>query len=237
MPLGIKIPGEGPGTGPVIPEALFSLGVDDYTHRFAASRIPGAVGSALTVWPDSVASPSDITNGNSAFVLAETSGSRYVRKVPGVGGAVSNPGPAMPFDSPGTLVMIAYCDPANAIGGTRYIAQGMGFQVGRAGNSSWQASGSGGFGTVGNDDTWGFFAFAHDGSVPFTSGDVTIQRNGSRSTSLSGPVTPTAYSSFQLTALVTLDVGYEHIVYWPRKLSNAELDTVRAAFMANSALV
>lgn len=223
-----------------MPAPLPSLGVNDYTHRFAGSRLIGAVGSTLAKWDDASATPNPITNVGAAYQIAETGGARFVKKVAGTAGATGG-GPAMPHNSPGTIAMLAYIDPADVVGGTRYIGQGMGVQMGRAANSAWQAAGPGGYTSASQANAaWEFFAFAQDGSSSWTTADndIFIQRGSATASVTNGNsvITPTGWANFSLTGIAALESGIAELVYWPRKLSAAELTTVRAAMMANSTL-
>lgn len=234
MALGIKIPGNGPGTGPIIPAALFSLGVNDYTHRYSGVRLSGAVGSVPTIWEDASASPAPILNATAGFQIAEASGARFLKKVAGQAGSTSGGGLA-PYNLPGTVALIAYCD--DLAGGTRNMVNGLGFQLGRAGNGVWQASGPGGYGSASqSNSTWEFFALAIDGTTPVVSGSPHIQRGTSANSTVSAPIATNGYGQIGLTGLSTIEYGIAELVYWPRKLSPVELTTVRTAMMANSTL-
>lgn len=240
MPIGIKIPGVGPGTGPIIPTALPSFGtsLDDYTHRFSGARLTGAIGDVISVWEDSSTSPAPILSASAGLVVAETSGARFAKKVAGTSVSTTG-GPSTPYTSSGTLIVITYLDPANAVGGTRDFIKGMGFSVGRASNSNWQASGPGGYALSSAADSggWEFVAFGHDGSTPFTTGDVIMQRGTVSSTTITGSVAPTGNTNLGIAPNVqTFEGGIAEMVYWPRKLSQAEITSVRATMMAYSPL-
>lgn len=243
MPLGIIIPGTGPGTGPIIPRALYSLGVDDYAHRWDAARIAGALGSLVTSWPDSVASPIPLANAAATvFTLAEESGARYVHKATGATGALTAAG-GVPTTGPYTVVALVRVDPGNLNAASRNFLSFNGMNLYRAANGVFGLTGPGGSATAGSSTgAWAFVAFGVDAhGATFDDGGFVVQTNASRATALANAsqvITPTTSGSIAASVSVAnIDADYNTLIVWNRRLSNAELDTVRAAIIANSPLI
>jgi hypothetical protein len=79
--LGIVIPRQGPGTGPVIPVPLHSVGVAGASHRYVPERSgPTQLGAAVTALPDLIGSASLTVAGSGTVnpVIADSGGQRYM---------------------------------------------------------------------------------------------------------------------------------------------------------------
>ena len=240
MPIGTKIPGSGPGTGPMLPAALYSLGVNDYAHRWASERIALPVGATMTEWPDASANPVPLAGSNPALQVASDAGFKYLKKVSGSAGAAMIAANAIGgVQIAQTIVAVAVADPTNAAGGTRNVL-GVPFgQLGRASNGAWQAAFSGGYAGVSGqgatDAGWEFVAIAHDAGASLANEGFTAQRaSGQRRTLSSGTAAAvTATRDINIYGNVSaLEFGILEIVVWNRRLSDAELNTVRAAMQA-----
>jgi hypothetical protein len=80
--LGIVIPRNGPGAGPILPPPLHGNGVAGATHRYVPERLNLATGASIEKVPDLIGSIDLIPTGTSSLVLpvmGETNGQKYLK--------------------------------------------------------------------------------------------------------------------------------------------------------------
>ncbi|PZE66884.1 hypothetical protein [Curtobacterium sp. MCBD17_021] len=234
--MGVLLLGLGTGTGdPIAPEPLYSLGADDFSHRWAAERITGNPGDIVTVWPDSITPNTDDLRISSAtsrpFVLATDTGEKVVsfRPTDATSLAATRAGG---LGAAGTIAMVVRVDPGGTTG-TRIFANAFGINFQKAGNNNYGISGNGGNAYRGGAlDAWVLLIFETDGSSPLASGVPVVSVNGTESTALSGPITP-AVNLTPLTLRATtspaVEYRYAEVITWNRMLTAAERASVFAA--------
>jgi lysophospholipase L1-like esterase len=211
----------------------YSLGVNDYAHRYLAAKISGAVGDQIATWPDELGSQPLVkkASDDTQFTIGEESGERKVIVTgDGTGGALYDP---TAIGEPFTVVVLSKIPVSG-----RAAVRKDGFAFGRAANGTFSLTGTGNVTTPGNSN-WNVAAFVGNGASsklrvgPTTVGPGTI--TGRASVSTSNPDGLDAPAS-QFVASGVQNEIVEIIVY-PRELTSGELDTVFAAMAAHSALI
>lgn len=211
----------------------YSLGVNDYAHRYLASKISGSVGDQITTWPDEIGTQPLVkkASDDTQFTIGSESSERKVIVTgDGTGGALFD---GTAIGEPFTVVVVSKIPVSG-----RSAVRKDGYAFGRAANGTFSLTGTGNVTTTGNSN-WNIAAFVGNGTSSklrvgsTTVGPGTITGRATLSTSnpdgLDTPVSQFVASGVQNELL--------EIVVYARELSSTELDTVFAAIAANSALV
>ncbi len=148
--LAIVIPREGPGSGPQLPDPLYSLGVDDYAYRWEASRISSSLqNQSVMSWPDSVASLTLAASTSTGQVLRSTGETAYIELTAGVGSGLS-----VSIDLGDVFTFMVLMKRTGTIPNNLFRLDN--WTAGVATNGSWQLTGNSNFNTGGSvtSDTW-----------------------------------------------------------------------------------
>lgn len=211
----------------------YSLGVNDYAHRYLAAKIPGAVGDQIASWPDEIGTQPLVkkASDDTQFTIGEESSERKVIVTgDGTGGALFD---GTAIGEPFTVIAVSKIPVSG-----RAAVRKDGYAFGRASNGSFSLTGTGNVTTPGNS-AWNIAAFVgNGGSSKLRVGSTTVGPGtitGRAALSTSNPDgLDTPASSF-----VTSGVQNEllEIIVYARELTSTELDTVFTAISAHSALV
>jgi hypothetical protein len=235
-------------TDPVAPEPLYSLGADDYAHRWSADRIAGAVGSTVKTWPDAVVVGSDpLTYAGTigTFTLGSDSGERVLKYASVASqNAIMQPASAGAPGKPLAVAVLMKIDVGLVGGaGTRYGAQVAGVTLSRASNQQHQVNGSGGYMLGGNAaDQWVVMIFQYDGAATIQSNvNALLRVNDTETTAAVGTITP-GTSRFALRSQaavggVSVENRYAEVVMWNRQLTQSERAGVVSAMRARYAFI
>ncbi|MDT0211251.1 hypothetical protein [Curtobacterium sp. BRD11] len=246
--MGVILLGTGKAPNPNDPienEPMYPLGPNDYAHRYAAERLTGGNGTAVSSWPDLVGSgriDMQLSGATGQFVLATDTGEKVVVLSPtsGIDRKLTANGVAA-TGTPGTIAMVVRVDPGNSVSGSRRFASGWGARLEKAANHNYQYTGSGGgMFTGGALDSWAVVIFETDGTSPMTSGKVLLNVNGAETTTLTGPITASAAYptlSLQMNAGTPAECRYAEVVHWNRQLNASERAQVLAAMQNRYAFI
>jgi len=238
----LRVPGAGPGTGPMLPAAIPALSPDDYVQRWSAIRAPGDVGAAVTAWPsalgDQALTYSQETAG--ALTVAAINGKRYV-KGSGIAAAGTAPKLTSAYTVPRNSTVAAVIRvPYHAM---TVIAAG-GWLLTRAGDGRWQVQdpgtfGGAGFVTVGaytSPEAWVVVMFTTPAENPL------LRLNASESTTVNdGQVSAGTSPASQLLSITTgttpnganaRTANVAEVVVWDRLLTATERTAAVAALTA-----
>jgi len=213
--------------------AGYSLGVNDYAHRYMSSDVTGSVGDIVSTVPD-VGGSSPLTVspvGAPNFTVQEESGERYIR--------ISGTGVTAHLQALDVTTM-----PSTVFSITRITALARqtplnnGYNLSRAANGNFTFAASGTGPLITGNGGWVVAAYAGNGAASF------LQINSTRveATGITGPGTGAAYpagyryAASSLAASGTIIEVKETVVY-SRVLTPSEVNTVVAAMQANSTLV
>lgn len=233
-----RIPGTGPGTGPVLGSPVPSLGVDDWTARFDGSRLTGAAGATYTTWPGigSAVPTLATTIGGATATVASASGDKYLHTTKSAGAAMQLIGSGV--GTSGDFTLAALIRVPNKNSGDVVLCGGVG--IGRALDGRWQAGGLAAGSVMFGDDWsdglgWTFVAMSVSGSTVTARSTNAGRPSG---TVASGTVTRGTELRLMLQhPSDTGDVDFALVAAWNRALSSGELATVDAAFLAASNLL
>lgn len=159
----IKINGNGPGTGPIIPEPLYPLATDPLL-RWEASRVPGANDAVVNSWGDSIRG---LTLSGDNVNLRNPGAGAYIAYAAGVNKALTVATTIIPASFTAAIVF-------RATDGTFLNSSWAldGWIAGRAGNGALQvANGDGQFyaGSPIPQDVWHVAMFSLSSSTPANS--------------------------------------------------------------------
>lgn len=223
--IGIVIPGSGPGTGPIVPAALPSLGVSGYRHRYSGSRL-GADATAVASWPDSGSAPSPLSvpGGTGSIVVNRTSAAFPFARFNAL--SIAN---TAPDARPGTVMALV----ANTVA-SKTVLIALGLSIGKAGNSAMQAAAAGGnnafwspaAGGIGSGWVFVMLATNADGSVS------TVNVNGVESTKSAGEIVPGAATALTLNSSLSASLDVAEVAAWPTSLIQSDRAAVYAAVKA-----
>lgn len=234
----LRLPGTGPGTGPIIGDALPSLGVDDWVFRFDGSRLVGASGAAYTDWDGIGSSVPDLTMtlGGATATVEGISPDTYLHTVKTTGAAMELIGSGDGIPAPFTLAALVRVPNENS----QDVIRLGGCGLKRAADGRWQGVGlTSGAVTIGAEWSdgigWRFVMMSLSGTTLTVR---TSSSNASAAVEGSGTVTPSADAKFSLRHPGdTGDVDFAIVAAWDRALSAGERLTVNEAFLAASALL
>jgi hypothetical protein len=236
--MGILLLGSSTGspTDPVENDPLYSLGADDFTHRWAAERLSGAAGTVVTSWPDAGSSPAPLAvSGSSVFTVATDTGEKVVQNSAAAGKLQSGVGGS----GAGTMVALVKAPTAGPI-----LANGLGVNLYRAGSGQYGVTiDGGGYNVAGGvDGVWAIVMWATNGAAKPATGDYVLSVNGTEVTTLasygSGPTPDPALTlAFNAQADPAAPSSFAELVHWNRFLTAAERAGVIAAMKARYAFI
>ncbi|MCJ1709217.1 GDSL-type esterase/lipase family protein [Microbacterium sp. VKM Ac-2923] len=219
--------------------AAYSVGANDYAHRYLASKVPGSVGDIVTSVPDLVGGAPlvRVESNDTQFTIQETGGERFIRALQdGTGGKLSDGSATV--GTPFTIAALIRVPEVNKI-----VFQDDAYNFSRAANGSFSITGAGTTSTNGSTTTpggtaWVVAIYSGNGASSFLQINDTLVGAGS----LTGPGVGAAFAGGQSTPSSSLATGvvqseWVERIRWDRVLTSVEIATVLAAMRANSALV
>lgn len=229
-----------PGTGPILPEPLHTVGVDGWTRRFAAERL--SLG-ALTEWPDAGGDPHALENTSTGGVVTVTdeSGLRFVHMDNGNDGTLTRLGDGIAMPNSSYTLAMAFRKPVTS--GTDIFLQFAGTAGSRLTNGSMriQETGAGSDGT--NALVAGLtLATWHLGMWVIDTGTNTgtVRLDGTAVSTTGGTFVPgttlrdlLVYAQGYTSIDIQMDIA--EIVIWPTALTSGQQADVRTALKARYA--
>ena len=237
--VGILIPGNGPGTGPVIPSPLHSVGVEGYSRRYVAERLAdGSFPDAGWQNLGTAGASFSILSGAVGSVSKTTSGLQYVTIDNGTSGAMMIGDASVAAATTRTFAMVYRLSSRVAtdflmfLPGVRIVCTGSGGVTIRM-----EAIGTGAAGQINISShsigTWHLLIGVIDMASPV------LQLNGTTSTTItSGPWslgTASSFTRLQVAGNATADqkLDVAELIVWDQALGSTDRDAVRAALKAH----
>lgn len=211
----------------------YSLGVNDYGHRYLAAKVTGSVGDIVTTWPDETGANPLVRKAtdDTQFTIGDETGERkIVATGDGTGGNLWD---ATSTPEPFTVIAVVRVPTTNKI-----VVRQDGYAFSRASNGAFALTGTGSVTTTGNAN---FNVVAYVGAGPSSKLRVGATTVGPGTITDRAAVSTSNPNGFDLPASSLVASGiiaeYAEIIRYARELSSGELDTVFAAIGAHYTLV
>lgn len=211
----------------------YSLGANDYTHRWIASDIVAADGTVVTSLNDHAGDDplARAASDDTQFTIQTENGARFVRvTADSTSGKLSAPGAT---DAITTIGIMRH----TKVG--RVPLQSNFYNFMRQGNGNWVAQGTGASSTLTSGGTqWVIAAFIGDAA----NSSIRVGDNVADAGTITAPGSGSSYSAGVNVLSSTLDASgttfeFAELITYNRHLTNEELTTIFTAIAANSPLV
>lgn len=232
--LALVIPRDGPGSGPQLPEPLYTLGVDDYAYRWEASRISNTLNDqSVMSWVDAVAGLDMASTGPTGQTLRSAGENAYVELPGGVGSAL-----AATVDLGDVVTYMIVMKRTGTVANNMFRFDN--WTAGVATNGSWQLTGNTNLNTGGTvtADTW-IPIFSVTDKVNTANVRIKVGSNAPAGPgSITGPASGyTDIVSFNQPSSIAGTTQIASIVIWKRALTETEMNTVRTNIANGSPLL